>query len=116
MFLAIVGNASSQEVLISEIPDYQTLNASIMRPDVETLMEWIREYKMAPKAFIDEEIDLRLMQFEAQEFGSSLSLLNHIQYTSSEFLLLVSKRMDVGSLQRRQLVERFQNTITNDKR
>ena len=82
--LIIVGNIWSQEVLTSEISDYETLNASIMRPDIETLFKWIKEYEAAPRAFIDDEINRRVMGLQAQGFGTSLSLLSHLQYTPSE--------------------------------
>ena len=82
--LIMVGNIWSQEVSISEISDYETLNASIMRPDIDTLFKWIKEYEAAPKAFIDDEINRRVMGLQAQGFGTSLSLLNHLQYTPNE--------------------------------
>jgi len=82
--LIMVGNIWSQEVLTSEISDYETLNASIMRPDIDTLFKWIKEYEGAPRAFIDDEINRRMMGLQAQGFGTSLSLLSHLQYTPTE--------------------------------
>jgi hypothetical protein len=81
LLLAVAGDVQSQEVLP---PDYAVTDASITRPDIETLMEWIRQYESAPKAFIDKEIHLMLMGLQSQGFTTSLSLLNHIQYTPSE--------------------------------
>jgi len=79
--LAVSAAQAQQEVLP---PDYDVTDASIMRPDIETLMQWIREYDSAPKALIDKEINLMLMELQGQGFTTSLSLLNHIQYTPSE--------------------------------
>ena len=57
---------------------------SVMHPDQATLQRWINDYETAPKAPIDEQIQLRLTQAAAQGVGTSLSLLNYIQYTPSE--------------------------------
>jgi C1A family cysteine protease len=81
LILVVGGNVQPQEVLPT---DYAVTDLSIMRPDIETLMEWIRQYESAPKAIIDKEIHLMLMELQAQGFATSLSLLNHLQYTPSE--------------------------------
>jgi len=47
----------------------------IMRPDRETLREWIESYENAPKAYIDPHIKAR---------RGSKSLLSHLQYTPVE--------------------------------
>jgi hypothetical protein len=79
-FLAIVGNTWSQEVLVTD----EMLDASIMRPDPETLHKWIEEYETAPRAYIDHEINLMLAEADAMDVGTSLSLLSHLQYTTSQ--------------------------------
>ena len=50
----------------------------IMRPDEETLMKWIEDYENAPKAYIDEELKMRMAPRGSQ------NLLSHLQYTPSE--------------------------------
>ena len=50
----------------------------IMRPDHETLMRWIEDYKNAPKAYIDEELMMRIAPRGSQ------NLLSHLQYTPAE--------------------------------
>ena len=81
LFLAMTGNAWSQEVLIT---NYEGLNASIMRPDRESRLKWMEDYEMAPRAFIDGQINSRLFQAQTESLGTSLSLLNYLQYTPSE--------------------------------
>ena len=81
LFLIISGNAWSQEV---SIPDYDVLNASIMRPDRDTRLKWIEDYQNAPKAFIDENINERIVQSQERFVGTSLSLLDHLEYTPSQ--------------------------------
>jgi hypothetical protein len=81
LFLAMTGNVWSQEVLLT---DYDVLNASIMRPDRETLIKWVEDHEKAPRAHIDEQINVRLFQAQAESVGTSLSLLNHLQYTPSQ--------------------------------
>ena len=56
----------------------------IMRPDPATLSRWMKEYETAPKAPLDDLVHLRLNQAAAQGFGTSLSLLNYLQYTPTE--------------------------------
>ncbi len=51
---------------------------TIMKPDRETRLRWIRDYEMAPRAYIDKSIDFSIMP------GGSLSLLSHLQYIPSE--------------------------------
>ena len=65
-------------------PNFETRNASIMRPDLDTLKEWIRRYREAPKAFIDEGIQENLQRLEAGNIGTSKSLLSHISYIPAE--------------------------------
>ena len=48
---------------------------TVMRPDRETRLEWIKAYEDAPKAFIDKSISIP---------RGSYSLLSHLQYTPSE--------------------------------
>ena len=81
--VAMNGNTWSQEVNVSEISDYEALNASVMRPDLDTLMEWLSEHEQAPRAYIDEETHLRLLELDALGLGSSVSLLGHLDYSPS---------------------------------
>jgi C1A family cysteine protease len=57
---------------------------SIMHPDLETIIRWKENYERAPKAPVNEAIHVRLAQAEVQGAGTSLSLLNYLQYTPSE--------------------------------
>ena len=57
----------------------------VMRHDPETLAQWMREYGVAPKAPLDDQIHLRLNQAAAQGVGTSISLLNYLQYTPTEW-------------------------------
>ena len=51
---------------------------TIMHPDRETRLRWIRSYERAPLARIDEELKFRI------PLRRSLSLLSHLKYTPSE--------------------------------
>ena len=57
---------------------------AVMRPDADTLKRWEREYENAPRAQIDGLVRAGLVRAADQRLGSSLSLLNNIQYTPSE--------------------------------
>jgi len=59
------GSASADE----EGRDYP-----VMRPDRETLEEWIEAYNNAPRAYIEPE------GFEAAAFGGSKDLLSYLEY------------------------------------
>lgn len=61
-------------------PDFDDKNASIMRPDPETLLEWIRRYKSTPLATLDEGIQENLRLLGEASLGTSLSLLNYLTY------------------------------------
>jgi len=63
------GSASADE----EGRDYP-----VMRPDRETLEEWIEAYNSAPRAYIEPE------GFQVPSRRGSLSLLDHLEYTPSE--------------------------------
>lgn len=78
LILTISGNSWSEEVLVS---DYDVLDASIMRPDMETRLKWIKDYESAPRAPIDNNIKLMLTEAQDINVGTSLSLLNYLQYT-----------------------------------
>ncbi len=56
----------------------------VMRPDAETLNRWERDYQDAPKAQIDMWVRSGLVRAAEQQVGSSLSLLDNIQYVPSE--------------------------------
>ncbi|MBL7178028.1 MAG: hypothetical protein ISS66_19565 [Desulfobacteraceae bacterium] len=51
---------------------------TIMHPDRETRLRWIRAYEQAPLARIDRDLVFRI------PFRGSLSLLSHLKYTPSE--------------------------------
>jgi C1A family cysteine protease len=80
LFFTLIGNGWSQEVNVAD----ERLNHAIMRPDPATLDQWVAEYEAAQPAYIDEEISLMLMQSEALNLESSMTLLSHLQYTPSE--------------------------------
>ncbi len=79
--LAIGGNVWSQAILL---PEFADLDTSIMRPDREIRLQWIDDYERAPAAITDKEIELRLTEAQAQVAGTSLSLLNYLQYNPSQ--------------------------------
>ena len=81
LFLIFISNAWSQEISIT---DYDMFNTSIMRPDTETLLKWIKDYKEATRAYTDEKIHSKLMLLQSEGLGTSLSLLSHLQYTPGE--------------------------------
>ena len=81
LVLTVGGNVWSQEIVL---PEFADLDSSIMRPDRETRLRWIEEYESAPFAINDEEIELRLSNAQAQMVGTSINLLNYLQYTPSE--------------------------------
>jgi hypothetical protein len=66
------------------IPDYDILNASIMRPDRETRLKWLKDFEMAPKARIESGIRTQLLQARSLGFGTSMSLLSHLDYIPGE--------------------------------
>ena len=80
-FWTLFGWTFGQPVLAN---DYETLNASIMRPDPVTLMDWIQKSKEAPKTVIDEEIQRKVLQTMSAGLGASDSLLDHISYVPAE--------------------------------
>jgi len=51
---------------------------TIMHPDRETRLRWIRDYEIAPKAYIDEDLRMRMPPH------GSKSLLSHLQYTPAQ--------------------------------
>ena len=51
---------------------------TVMKPDRETRLKWIKAYEDAPRAHIDEALKLRI------PLTGSYSLLSHLQYTASE--------------------------------
>ena len=79
--LVLSGVVFAQETLPPEGADF---GLPIMRPDPETLHQWIEEYETAPREEINPEIHSYLLQAGSLGVGTSLSLLNHIQYTPSE--------------------------------
>ena len=79
--LVIIGNLWAQPISPAEFSD---LDSTIMRPDRETRLKWIEEYENAPLATIDRDVDRWLAQAQAQGVGTSLSLLNYLQYTPNE--------------------------------
>lgn len=55
-----------------------------MRPDEATLRQWTQDYENAPKAFLDEAIHGRLSQTQAAGLGTSINLLDYLQYKPEE--------------------------------
>ena len=58
-----------------------TYQYTIMKPDLETLQEWIELYNSAPQAYIDPRIK---MTIEQQSAGTSFDLLGHLDYDPVE--------------------------------
>jgi len=56
-------------------------NHSIMRPDSETLAQWIEHYNSAPKAITSTESET---QMKTTLGGANFSLLSHLEYTPDE--------------------------------
>ena len=83
LWLALVlsGAVFAQETLP---PEGVASALPIMRPDPETLHKWIEEYETAPREEINPEIQSYLLQAQIEGYGTSLSLLSHIQYTPAE--------------------------------
>ncbi len=75
LFLSVCGN------VWSDVVDY---NGSIMRPDHDTLRQWISDYEKAPKAPLDETIKSRISVMQAEGVTSSMSLLSHIPYLGAD--------------------------------
>ena len=50
---------------------------NILQPDGDTLLNWIHDYEMAPRAYIDKSIDISSMP-------GAFSLLSHLQYNAAE--------------------------------
>ena len=80
-FWTIIGLTVGQPVLAY---DYETLNASIMRPDEMTLADWLQKSREAPKTVIDENILQKVMQSMSEGIGASNSLLPRINYVPVE--------------------------------
>jgi C1A family cysteine protease len=57
---------------------------AIMQPDPVTRRKWMDDYENAPRAFIDSVVGDRLDQAKAAGLGTSMSLINYLQYTPSE--------------------------------
>ena len=78
----VLGSAVFAQETLPPQGDDQVL--PIMRPDPETLHKWIEEYELAPREEINPEIHAYLLGAQAAGYGTSLSLLNRIQYTPAE--------------------------------
>ncbi len=74
--LVLSGAVFAQETL-----PFPNTALPIMRPDPETLHQWVLEYETAPREEINPEIHSYLLQAQAAGVETSLSLLSHIQYT-----------------------------------
>lgn len=57
---------------------------AIMQPDEVTLRKWMDDYENAPRAFIDEVIHDRLNEAQAVGLGTSMNLLDKIQYVPND--------------------------------
>ena len=77
----LTGNVPAQTSAGYEFDD---LDASIMRPSISEIMGWDKEVKEAKRAFLSEDINKRLLRRAYEGQGSSLSLLNYIQYVPEE--------------------------------
>jgi hypothetical protein len=78
--LGMTGNVRSQAL----DPGPEDHDLTIMRPDAETRLKWIEEYEKAPQAVIDSEVELRIKRAQVMGAGTSLSLLDHLQYIPNE--------------------------------
>ncbi|MBW1838901.1 MAG: C1 family peptidase, partial [Deltaproteobacteria bacterium] len=79
LIMTFGGNSwSDEEGSKSLIVDDGIYRHPIMKPDMATLREWMKEYENAPRAFIDK----RLMK--TMPLTGSLDLLSHLDYTPSE--------------------------------
>ncbi len=81
LFATLAGAVWSQELITDDMLEF-----SLMRPDRETLLKWIEEYETAPRAPLDPEIQFMLAEAQDMNAGTSLSLLNYLQYNPSERL------------------------------
>jgi hypothetical protein len=81
IFFLIVGNGWSEEL---KSTDPGMLDSSIMRPDRESRRKWMDDYEKAPLAPIHENIRSRLLLSQEENVGTSLSLLDYLQYTPNE--------------------------------
>ncbi len=84
MVLLVLSSLSSVQGQEKPAPDFEIKNASIMRPDPETLLEWIRQYKSTPLAHLDAGIQKNLRLLRDANLGTSLSLLSHLNYVPAE--------------------------------
>lgn len=83
VLLLVAGSLCAQdEPLLS--PTAETLDATIMRPDKETLFRWLDETRRAPQAPIDTGIHEKLKFARELGVGTSMSLLSHLTYTPAE--------------------------------
>ena len=57
---------------------------AVMRPDPETLHQWLDDFEFMEKAHIDTAVASRLTEAGAQNLGTSMSLLSRLKYTPSE--------------------------------
>jgi hypothetical protein len=83
LLFIMTGTIWAENVSVT-IPDYDILNASIMRPDRETRLRWLKDFEMAPKAQIDKGIRMQLLQARTVGFGTSMNLLSHLDYIPGE--------------------------------
>ena len=82
--LVLSGPVFAQESSPPDNADSQPIMHPIMRPDPVTLQKWMDDYETAPRAEIDPVIHSNLLQAQAAGIATSVSLLNHIQYTPSQ--------------------------------
>ena len=81
MFTSTIISADEQtEVTQIDGTEY-TYQYTIMKPDLETVQEWIELYNSAPQAYIDPKIK---MMIEQQSAGTSFDLLDHLEYDPIE--------------------------------
>lgn len=70
LFSILIGNPRTDD----------TFRYSVMRPDTKTMIEWMKEFETAPKAFIDPVINNRLNLARILQHGTSMDLLGHVDY------------------------------------
>jgi len=83
LLFIMAGTVWAENVSVA-MPDYDILNASIMRPDRETRLKWLKDFEMAPKAQLDRGIRMQLLKARSVGFGTSMSLLSHLDYIPGE--------------------------------
>lgn len=64
--------------------DNDTENFGIMRPDINTIIQWQNESRKAPRAYIDQNIRRKLQYYQEMNFGTSMSIGSKLTYVPAE--------------------------------